>query len=107
MPKHGQYKVREEKLIDPNEKFNYKFEVSTPHNEEFSRWLYYELVNTCQWNPRLIKETTMGEEFRYPDYWRITISPHTKRITIECNARVFSIRKGLKVNATREAIIIE
>lgn len=106
MPKLGQYKQRPILKPDPTEEFKYGFELCTPHNEEFSRWLYYELVNTVQWNPSSIFETKIGYDFHYPGYWKICIHPLTKRVMVHCNAKFFSIRKGLKFNVRMQSLTI-
>jgi hypothetical protein len=105
MPKQGQYKKRETVKPNPQEQFNYKFELSTPHNEEFSRYLFYEVYNTMAWNPHSV-HMTASHTIHCPNHWRISIQPMTNRVLVEANAKTFSTRKGLKFNCVKETVTI-
>lgn len=102
MPKLSQYKQQQTEAI---EQFIYSFELSTCFNPEFSRWLFYELCNIRDWNKHMCFLHAALKTVHMNGQWRIWILENY-RIRIECNKRITHLRKGLKINAKNQQLII-
>lgn len=104
MPKLGQYKIRQQQQ-EAIEQFIYSFELSTCFNPEFSRWLFYELCNIRDWNIHMCFLHMADKTVHMNGCWRIAILENS-HIYVECNERITHLRKGLKINAKTQQLII-
>lgn len=86
----------------PRKEMNYAFILQTPFPQEFRTWLWKELDNFVEWNPKISKKigTNLGFEatFLNGDWWEIRTSMD-KKVRVMCSHRFVWIRAGLRINA--------
>jgi hypothetical protein len=74
-----------------------KVELQSPIMDEFQRWLCYELVNYKEWNHDLIEGGMKGaHRWSFKTKWWI-ISFDGRRVIVESEQPIVSLRKGLLI----------
>lgn len=82
---------------------------ATPVNDEFQRWLFYELANARNWNPATIQYYGTN-----PNSWRIkndtagwTIEYGIGILTVTSDKPIVQIRKGLAFNMGHGRLVLD
>ena len=88
------------------------FRLVTPVNDEFQRWLFYELANDREWNKDLISHKIIG-----PNSWEFKMTPkdgspgwsiryHTNIIVVESKLSRFQLRQDLTFDMGNAQVIV-
>lgn len=91
-----------------------RIRITTPVTEELQRYVFYELANTMQWNPKGIKHTIRGaNRWTFESkQWKVSLDPKGSpsgfmALVIESEQSRVWIRQGLYFDMRNARLVVE